>query len=50
MNLLIKLWRSSIGKKWLVALTGLALLGFVVAHLTGNLLMFSGAEKINAYA
>jgi succinate dehydrogenase / fumarate reductase cytochrome b subunit len=49
-NLLIKLWRSSIGKKWLVALTGLALLGFVVAHLLGNLQMFSGAEKINAYA
>ena len=50
MNLLIKLWRSSIGKKWLVALTGVALLGFVVAHLIGNLQMFSGAEKINAYA
>jgi succinate dehydrogenase / fumarate reductase cytochrome b subunit len=49
-NLLIKLWRSSIGKKWLVALTGLALLGFVVAHLLGNLQMFAGADKINAYA
>ncbi len=50
MNLLTKLWRSSIGKKWLVAFTGLALLGFVLAHLLGNLQMFSGAEKINAYA
>lgn len=50
MNLLLKFWSSSIGKKWLVALTGLALLGFVVAHLVGNLQMFAGASKINAYA
>lgn len=50
MNLLLKFWRSSIGKKWLVASTGLALLGFVIAHLAGNLQMFGGAEKINAYA
>lgn len=49
-NLLLKFWRSSIGKKWLVATTGLALLGFVIAHLAGNLQMFAGAEKINAYA
>jgi succinate dehydrogenase / fumarate reductase cytochrome b subunit len=49
-NLLAKIWHSSIGKKWLVALSGLALLGFVVAHLVGNLQMFSGPEKINAYA
>ena len=50
MNLFLKLWRSSIGKKWVVALTGLALVGFVVAHLAGNLQMFAGPEKINAYA
>lgn len=49
-NLLFKFWNSSIGKKWLVALTGLALLGFVVGHLTGNLQMFGGPSKINAYA
>lgn len=50
MNLLLSFWRSSIGKKWLVALTGLALLGFVFGHLAGNLQMFAGADKINAYA
>ncbi len=50
MNLFIKFWRSSIGKKWLVALSGLALFGFVLAHLAGNLQMFSGPQKINAYA
>ncbi|MEI6714087.1 MAG: succinate dehydrogenase cytochrome b subunit [Verrucomicrobiota bacterium] len=50
MNLLFKFWNSSIGKKWLVAATGLALIGFVVGHLVGNLQMFAGADKINAYA
>jgi succinate dehydrogenase / fumarate reductase cytochrome b subunit len=49
-NLLFKFWQSSIGKKWIVALSGLALLGFVLAHLAGNLQMFAGADKINAYA
>jgi succinate dehydrogenase / fumarate reductase cytochrome b subunit len=42
--------RSSIGKKALTALTGLLLLGFVIAHLLGNLLIFSGPEAINAYS
>ena len=50
MNLFFKLWRSSIGKKWIVAITGLALLGFVAGHLAGNLQMFAGPQKLNAYA
>ena len=50
MNLLLKFWLSSIGKKWIVAVTGLALLGFVAAHLAGNLQMFAGPQKLNAYA
>jgi succinate dehydrogenase / fumarate reductase cytochrome b subunit len=41
---------SSIGAKWLMALTGLALVGFVIAHMLGNLQVFSGREKLNAYA
>jgi succinate dehydrogenase / fumarate reductase cytochrome b subunit len=49
-KLLLSIWRSSIGKKWLVAITGLALLGFVLGHLAGNLQMFAGPAKINAYA
>ena len=49
-NLLFKFWNSSIGKKWLVALTGIALLGFVFGHLVGNLQMFASPEKINDYA
>ncbi len=50
MNLLLSFWRSSIGKKWLVATTGIALLGFVAGHLAGNLQMFAGPDKINSYA
>jgi succinate dehydrogenase / fumarate reductase cytochrome b subunit len=33
-----------------MALTGLALCGFLVIHLAGNLLLFAGAEKFNGYA
>lgn len=41
---------SSIGGKGIVAVTGLALVGFLVAHISGNLLVFAGPEAINAYA
>jgi succinate dehydrogenase / fumarate reductase, cytochrome b subunit len=41
---------SSTGKKFLMAFTGAALFGFVVAHLLGNLQIFAGQETINAYA
>jgi len=44
------LLRSSIGKKALMGVTGLALLGFVIMHLTGNLLVFAGPDALNAYA
>jgi succinate dehydrogenase cytochrome b subunit len=43
-------WKSSIGKKWLVALTGLVLVGYVIGHLIGNLQIFFSASKINSYA
>ena len=49
-KLLTQFWNSSIGKKWIVALTGLALIGFVFGHLAGNLQVFAGPEKINEYA
>jgi succinate dehydrogenase / fumarate reductase cytochrome b subunit len=41
---------STIGKKIVVAVTGVILLGFVVGHLAGNLQIFEGPEKINAYS
>lgn len=41
---------SSIGKKVVMAVTGLALVGFVIAHMVGNLQVFLGSETLNAYA
>ena len=41
---------SSIGRKFLVAISGLALLGFVLTHLAGNLLIFGGPDAINTYS
>lgn len=41
---------STIGLKAVMAVTGLLLFGFALAHLVGNLQFFAGAEKINAYA
>ena len=41
---------SSVGTKIVIALTGLALVGFLVFHLAGNLLLFFGPAKYNAHA
>jgi succinate dehydrogenase / fumarate reductase cytochrome b subunit len=41
---------TTVGSKYIVALTGLALAGFVVAHMSGNLLIFRGREALNSYA
>jgi succinate dehydrogenase / fumarate reductase cytochrome b subunit len=46
----LSFWDSSIGKKILVAGTGIALLLFLPGHLIGNLLLFAGKDPINEYA
>lgn len=43
-------WSSSIGKKLVVAITGLFLVLFLAGHLIGNLVVFMGPEPFNAYA
>ena len=50
MNPISSYLSSSIGRKWIVALTGLALFGFVIGHLAGNLQVFLGPEPLNRYA
>ncbi len=50
MKLLTAFLSSSIGRKWIVALTGLAMLGFLIGHLVGNLQIFLPPEHINKYA
>jgi succinate dehydrogenase / fumarate reductase cytochrome b subunit len=41
---------SSIGKKLMMAVTGLAFIGFLLAHLAGNLTIYGGGDAFNAYA
>ncbi len=50
MTALTSFFTSSIGKKFLMAISGVGLIGFIVAHLIGNLLIFGGQEALNAYA
>jgi succinate dehydrogenase / fumarate reductase cytochrome b subunit len=45
----LRFWRSAVGKKWVMALSGIALLGFVLAHMIGNLKIYLGAEHLNEY-
>ena len=50
MNAFQQFWRSTIGKKLVMAVTGLIGVGFVIGHMAGNLQVFIGREKFNAYA
>jgi succinate dehydrogenase / fumarate reductase cytochrome b subunit len=47
---LINVFGTSIGKKFVMAVTGLALCGFLFVHLGGNLLLYVGSEEYNHYA
>jgi succinate dehydrogenase / fumarate reductase cytochrome b subunit len=46
----LMLYRSTIGKKVVMAVTGLILVGFVVVHMVGNLKIYTGAVHLNEYA
>jgi succinate dehydrogenase / fumarate reductase cytochrome b subunit len=50
MNLFSRAYHSSLGKKYVMAITGLLLFLFVVAHMAGNLQVYLGREQMNAYA
>ena len=49
-NPLVAFYQSSIGKKWVVALTGVVLILYVLGHLAGNLQIYIGQDRINNYA
>src|SRR6266481_4209944 len=49
MNLLANIFTSSLGKKYIMAVTGFVLFLFVIGHLAGNLQIFLGREAINRY-
>jgi succinate dehydrogenase / fumarate reductase cytochrome b subunit len=43
----LSLYQTSVGKKWVMAVTGIMLLGFVVVHMLGNLKLYLGAVNHN---
>ena len=45
-----RFWNATIGKKIVMAVSGIALFGFVCVHLLGNLNFFNSVEAMNAYA
>ncbi len=49
-NWLIRFYASTIGRKIVMALTGVILVGFITLHMAGNLLMFRGQQAMNDYA
>ena len=49
-NAVTRFWNSSIGKKVVMAVTGIIMIGFLVSHMLANLQVFAGPLKINAYA
>ena len=50
MNRLQRLWQSSVGKKYIMAVTGLIWVAYLITHMLANLLVFQGPAKINAYS
>ena len=49
MNIITHVFKSSLGKKYIMAVTGFVLFLFVIGHLAGNLQIFLGQEAINRY-
>lgn len=46
----LDVYQTAVGKKWVMAITGIMLMGFVFAHMIGNLKMYLGPEEYNLYA
>ncbi|MEO8373481.1 MAG: succinate dehydrogenase cytochrome b subunit, partial [Candidatus Solibacter sp.] len=46
----VRFYEAPIGKKVIMALTGVILFGYVIAHLLGNLQIFASPDQINGYA
>lgn len=50
MSRLRLLWDSSVGKKAIMAVTGLIWVAYLITHVLANLLVFQGPSKLNAYS
>lgn len=49
-NWLVDFYGSAVGKKYVMAITGIVLLGYVLVHMIGNLHVYEGPQRINGYA
>jgi succinate dehydrogenase / fumarate reductase cytochrome b subunit len=45
----LDLYQTAIGKKWVMGVTGIMLMGYVLVHMIGNLHVYEGPANINAY-
>ena len=50
MNRVSSLWNTSVGKKAVMAVTGLIMVAYLITHVLANLMVFQGPAKINAYS
>jgi succinate dehydrogenase / fumarate reductase, cytochrome b subunit len=50
MNRVVALWNTSVGKKAVMAVTGIIMVAYLITHVLANLLVFQGPEQINAYS
>lgn len=50
MNRLQAFWHSSVGKKAVMAVTGVVMVLYLISHVLANLLVFEGPDRINRYA
>lgn len=49
MNWLFRFWQSTVGKKFVMGISGLVGFGFAFGHMAGNMLVYAGPEALNAY-
>src|SRR5262249_30235751 len=47
--LVVRFYRSAVGKKWVMGITGVVLMLFVLVHMIGNLKLYLSKEEINLY-
>ena len=50
MRRVLGLWDATVGKKVVMAVTGVILIGFIVVHMLGNLKVYMGRDAFNHYA
>jgi len=50
MNRILAFWRSTVGKKVVMAVTGIIGIGYLIVHIAGNMMAFKGAEALDGYA